>query len=74
MIKPPSTLPVHLQDQWIQATESAYMEGVIATLIRLRKQLGCNLSVNVDAEFLADGRKQFESDNVVYLDVFQNQR
>lgn len=73
MTKPPSILPVHLQEQWVQATESAYMEGVIATLTRLRKKLGCNcdLSVNVDAEFLADGRKQFESDNVVELDVFR---
>lgn len=73
MIEPPSTLPVHLQEQWTQAIESAYMEGVIATLTRLRKQLGCScdLSVNVDAEFLADGRKQFEPDNVVELDVFR---
>ena len=27
MIKPPPTLPVHLQEQWIQATEEAYMAG-----------------------------------------------
>ena len=55
MIKPPSTLSAHLQDEWIQATEAAYMEGVVATLARLHKQLGCNcdLSVNVDAEFFA---------------------
>ena len=71
MIEPPKSLPTELKDAWMQATESAYMEGVTATLIRLRKQLGCNLSVNVDAEFLAEGRKQFESDNVFYLDVFR---
>ena len=71
MIEPPKSLPTEFKDAWIQATESAYMEGVEKTLLRLSKQLGCNLSVNVDAEFLADGRKQFESDNVVYLDVFR---
>ena len=49
MIKPPPTLPAHLQEQWIQATEEAYMEGVVATLARLHKQLGCNLSVDIDA-------------------------
>ena len=73
MIKPPPTLPAHLQEQWIQATEEAYMEGVVATLARLHKQLGCNLSVDIDADFLAEGRKQFghEPDTVVYLNAFK---
>ena len=74
MIKPPPTLPAHLREQWIQATEEAYMEGVVATLARLSKQLGCNLSVDIDADFLAEGRKQFgghEPDTVVYLDAYR---
>ena len=50
------------------------MEGVVATLARLSKQLGCNLSVDIDADFLAEGRKQFgghEPDTVVYLDAYR---
>ena len=49
------------------------MEGVVATLARLHKQLGCNLSVDIDADFLAEGRKQFglEPDTVVYLDAYR---
>lgn len=68
MTEPPKNLPVDLQTAWIQATETAFMEGVEKTLLRLSKQLGCNLSVNVDAEFLADTAK---SPQVLFMEDFR---
>lgn len=68
MTKPPENLPPDLQYAWVVATESAFMEGVEKTLLRLGKQLGRNLSVNIDAEFLADTAK---SPQVLFLDDFR---
>ena len=68
MTKPPKNLPPDLQYAWIQATESAFMEGVEKTLLRLGKQLGRNLSVNIDAEFLADTAK---SPQVIFMEDFR---
>jgi hypothetical protein len=68
MIEPPKSLPTELKDAWIQATGAAFMEGVEKTLLRLSKQLGCNLSVNVDAEFLADTAK---SPQVLFMEDFR---
>ncbi|MEZ5453070.1 MAG: hypothetical protein R3E93_09715 [Thiothrix sp.] len=69
MIELPSSLPGHLKEAWIQATESAFQEGVEKTILHLSKQLGRNLSVNVDAEFLAGARRH--SLQVVYLEKFK---
>lgn len=68
MTNPPENLPPELKDVWIQATEAAFMRGVEKTLLRLSKQLGRNLSVNIDAEFLADTAK---SPQVLFLDDFR---
>ncbi|MBO0611786.1 hypothetical protein [Thiothrix fructosivorans] len=69
MIEPPKSLPTELKDAWIQATGEAFMEGVEKTLLRLSKQLERNLSVTVDAEFLANTEQK--SPQVLFLDDFR---
>lgn len=71
MTKPPENLPPDLQYAWVVATESAFMEGVEKTLLRLRKQLGRDLSVTVDAEFLANTNTEQKSPQVLFLDDFR---
>jgi hypothetical protein len=68
MTKPPKNLQPDLQYAWVVATEAAFMEGVEKTLLRLGKQLGRNLSVNIDAEFLANTAK---SPQVIFLENFR---